>query len=153
MIAPCLKRREDQAFSQHFLLTLSLGFYAVRGRCRFHLGVKSQDVANTGLFTKDSDGDGTFDTFEFTRLGAELNIWYDRNIKQWLQMQYRLGLSSDYLEKVGKSGLLTGLFITKFKIISNLYLTHRGSLKGDFAGKILKPFYSQTVLLSFAKAF
>ncbi len=68
-------------------------------------------------------------------------------------MQYRLGISSDYFSNVATNGLMDGLFITKIKIIKNVYLSHRAIIKGDFASKPFKPYYTQTILLSYAKSF
>jgi len=127
---------------------LSLSPYSVR-----LYGVKNQAIANTGFYTQDPDGDGIYDRFEFSRLGAEVNIWYDRKIKEWLQMQYRVGISSNYFEKIAKNGLLDGLFLTRLRLFKDCYLTHRATLKGDFSKPTFKPFYSQTILLAYAKTF
>jgi hypothetical protein len=86
-------------------------------------------------------------------LGAEVNIWYDRKIKKWLDMQYRLGISSDYFNKIAKNGLMDGLFISKFKLIKNVSLSHRAILKGDISQKPFKPYYNQTILLGYSKSF
>ena len=129
-------------------LKVSISPYSVR-----LFGVKNQDIANTGFYTQDPDGDGIYDQFEFTRLGAEVNVWYDRKIKQWLQMQYRIGISSNYFENIAKNGLLDGLFITRLKLFKDCFLMHRATLKGDFSQPSFKPFYSQTILLAYAKTF
>ncbi len=116
-------------------------------------GLRSQQIANTGFYTQTFDGNNNYDLFVFKQLGAELNIWYDRKFKNWLDMQYRLGISSDYFSKIAKNGLMDGLFITKVRLIKNVYLAHRAILRGDFTQKPFKPYYNQTVLLSFAKSF
>ena len=116
-------------------------------------GLKSQQIANTGFYTQTYDTSGNYDLFVFDQLGAELNIWYDRKYKKWLEMQYRLGFSSDYLSKSDINVLMDGLFITKIRIVKNIYLTHRAILKGDLLETPLKPYYKQTILLSFAKSF
>jgi hypothetical protein len=116
-------------------------------------GLRSQQIANTGFYTQTFDTNGDYDLFVFKQLGAELNIWYDRKYKKWLDMQYRLGISSDYFTRLAKNGLMDGLFITKIKVIKNVYLSHRAILKADFTQKPFKPYYNQTVLLSFAKSF
>ena len=116
-------------------------------------GLTNQEIANTGFYTQTHDGNNNFDLFKFEQLGAELNIWYDRKVKKWLEMQYRLGLSSDYFTKIAQNGLMDGLFITKVKLLKNLYLSHRASLRADLAGKPFKPYYNQTILLSFSKSF
>ena len=116
-------------------------------------GLTNQQIANTGFYTNTYDINNQYDLFVFKQLGAELNIWYDRKIKNWLELQYRFGISSDYFTNIAKNGLMDGLFITKVKLIKNVYLNHRASLQGDLAGKPFKPYYNQTILLSFAKSF
>ena len=116
-------------------------------------GLTNLQIANTGFYTQTHDGNNNFDLFEFKQLGAELNIWYDRKVKKWLEMQYRLGVSSDYFTNIARNGLMDGLFITKAKLIKNIYLSHRASLKADLAAKPFKPYYNQTILLSFSKSF
>ncbi len=116
-------------------------------------GLTNQQIANTGFYTQSKDINNNYSLFEFKQLGAELNIWYDRKLKNWLEMQYRLGVSSDYFTNIAKNGLMDGLFITKVKIIKNIYLSHRASLKADLAGKPFRPYYNQTILLSFSKSF
>jgi hypothetical protein len=116
-------------------------------------GLTDQDIANTGYYTQTYDDNDNYDLFVFKKLGAELNIWYDRKFKKWLEMQYRLSVSSDYFSEITKNGLMDGLFITKFKIIKNVSLAHRATLKGDFFQEPFKPNYKQTILLSFSKSF
>ncbi|MFV8268307.1 hypothetical protein ACNQGP_00015 [Flavobacterium sp. GT2N3] len=86
-------------------------------------------------------------------MGAELNVWYDRTYKKRLEMQYRLGFSSDYFSKTDINVLMDRMFISKIRIIKNIYLTQRAILKGDLLDTPLKPNYKQTILLSFAKSF
>lgn len=116
-------------------------------------GLTSQQIANTGFYTQTFDANGDYDLFVFDQLGAELNIWYDRKYKKWLEMQYRLGFSSDYFSETDTNVLMDGMFITKVRIFKNIYLTHRAILKGDLLETPLKPYYKQTILLSFAKTF
>ena len=116
-------------------------------------GLRSQQIANTGFYTQTIDANNNYTLFVFKQLGAELNIWYDRKIKKWLEMKYRLGISSDYFKNIARNGIMDGLFITKVKLIKNVYLTHRAILKGDFTSKPFKPYYNQTILLSYAKSF
>jgi hypothetical protein len=116
-------------------------------------GVKNQQVSNTGIFITAVDAYGNYKKNIFKRLGAEVNFWYDRRVKTWLEIQYRLGVSSNYFEKIAKNGLLDGLFITKIKLIKNLYLTHRAEIKGDFSNNPFKPYYNQSVLLSYSRSF
>ncbi len=141
-VSPGIKYQPNQYFR------VSLSPYS------FNLyGIKNRKITNKGIFITDVDGSGNFKNFLFKRLGAEVNFWYDRQIKQWLTMQYRLSFSSDYFEKIGKNGLMDGLFITKVKIIKDIYLTHRATIKSNLAVNFLKPYYNQTVLLSYAKSF
>jgi len=116
-------------------------------------GLTSQQIANTGYYTQTFDANNDYDLFVFNQLGAELNIWYDRKYKKWLEMQYRLGFSSDYFSKTSMTVLVEGLFITKFKIYKNISLSHRASLKGDLLESPFKPFYKQTILLGYSKSF
>jgi hypothetical protein len=116
-------------------------------------GVKNQQVSNTGIFITDLDASGNYKKNLFKRLGAEVNFWYDRQIRKWLDVQYRLGISSNYFEKIAKNGLMDGLFITRVKLIKNFYLTHRAILKGDFSMSPFKPYYNQSILLSYSKSF
>ena len=62
------------------------------------------------------------DLFVFEQLGAELNIWYDRKYKKWLEMQYRLGFSSDYFSETDPNILMDGMFITKIRIFRQISL-------------------------------
>jgi hypothetical protein len=153
---------KTQGFLNPYDVTLSPGIkFQPNDYFRFSLspysinlyGLRSQQIANTGFYTQTFDTNGDYDLFVFKQLGAELNIWYDRKYKKWLDMQYRLGISSDYFTKLAKNGLMDGLFITKIKLIKNVYLSHRAILKADFTQKPFKPYYNQTVLLSFAKNF
>lgn len=116
-------------------------------------GLTDQKIANTGYYTETYNSNNDYALFVFKKLGADVNIWYDRKFKKWLTMQYRLGFSSDYYTNFLKNGLMDGLFITKFKILKNISLTHRGILKGDFSSKPFKPYYLQTIMLSFTKTF
>lgn len=151
-----------QAFFNPYEITLSPGIkYQPNDYFRLSIspysislyGLTNQQIANTGFYTQTVDANNNYDLFVFKQLGAEVNIWYDRKIKKWLDLQYRLGLSSDYFTNIAKNGLMSGLFITKVKLFQNVYLTHRGNLKGDFTGKPFKPYYNQVILLSFAKSF
>lgn len=114
-------------------------------------GVKDPVIRAKGLYITDLDASGNYKKNVFKRLGAELNIWYDKSIKEWLQMQYRIGVSSDYIENVGRNGQLDGLFITRVRIIKNIYLTHRATLQNNLAGNFWKPHYNQVFLLSYNK--
>jgi hypothetical protein len=151
-----------QGFLSPYQITLSPGIkYQPNEYFRLSLspysvslyGLTSQEIANTGFYTQTYDTNGDYDLFVFEQLGAELNIWYDRKYKKWLEMQYRFGVSSDYFSKTDINVLMDGMFITKFRIAKNIYLTHRAILKGDLLETPLKPYYKQIILLSFAKSF
>ena len=151
-----------QGFLSPYQVVLSPGIkYQPNDYFRFSLspysvslyGLTSQSIANTGFYTQTFDANGDYDLFVFEQLGAELNIWYDRKYKKWLEMQYRLGFSSDYFSETDTNILMDGMFITKVKIFKNIYLTHRAVLKGDLLETPLKPYYKQTILLSYAKSF
>lgn len=116
-------------------------------------GVKNQQVSSKGIYITDLDVSGNYKKNLFKRLGAEINFWYDRQIRKWLDVQYRLGISSNYFEKIAKNGLMDGLFITRIKLIKDLYLTHRATINGDFAMSPFKPYYNQSILLSYSGSF
>lgn len=115
-------------------------------------GLTSQDIADTGYYTEINDI-GQYELFEVKPLGVEFNIWYDKKIKKWLKMQYRLGVSADYLGDISSNGIIAGLFITKVKLIEDLYLSHRGTMRSDFSQNIFQPNYKQAVLLTYSKSF
>ncbi len=142
ILSPGIKYQPNEYFR------LSLSPYSVS-----LYGLTSQQIANTGYYTQTYDANGDYDLFMFNQLGAELNIWYDRKYKKWLEMQYRFGLSSDYLSDEDITVLMDGMFITKFRILKNIFLTHRAILKGDLLETPFKPHYKQTVLLSYTKSF
>lgn len=141
-IAPGIKYQPNKYFRLS-ISPYSMSFY----------GLTNQNIANTGYYTQTIGSDGNYSLFEYKELGAELNIWYDRKFKKWLEMQYRLGFSSNYFTSIADNGLVNGLFITKIKIIKNVSLNHRSILKGDLTQNPFKPFYSQTVLLGYSKTF
>lgn len=114
-------------------------------------GLTNQAIANTGLYTQEQRPNGIdYITQIIKQQGAELNVWYDRKIKKWLQMQYRVGVKSSYTEKILENGRIDGLFISKLKLIGNIYLTHRATLRGDLSQKPFKPVYIQVITLSYA---
>ncbi len=116
-------------------------------------GLTNQQIANTGNYTQTFDTNNNYDLFVYKQLGAEVNLWYDRKFKKWLDIQYRLGLSSDYFTKLANNGLMNGLFISKFRVFKNVSLSHRAILKGDFSSSPFKPYYNQTILLGYSKSF
>lgn len=142
VLSPGIKYQPNEYFR------LSISPYSVS-----MYGLTSQQIANTGYYTQTYDTNGDYDLFVFEQMGAELNVWYDRKYKKWLEMQYRFGISSDYFSKTDINILMDGMFITKFRIVKNIYLTHRAILKGDLVETPFKPYYKQTILLSFSKSF
>ena len=120
----------------------------------FHLfGIGNPSIADKGLYINEMDGSGKYKRVMFKRLGAEANFWYDKKVKQRLKMQYRLSFSSDYFGNFGKNGLMDGLFITKIKLIKDIYLTHRATIKSDLAINFIKPYYNQVALIRYSKSF
>lgn len=116
-------------------------------------GIKKPSIRNKGIYITDIDAAGNYKKFLFNRQGAEINIWYDRRVKEWLEMQYRLALTANYFENMAKNGIMDGLFITRVKIVKDFYLTHRLTLKNSLSANLLKPYLNQTILLSYIKAF
>jgi len=116
-------------------------------------GVKNQQVSNTGVFITETNASGNYKKFLFKRLGAEVNIWYDRKIKKWLELQYRFGISANYFENITRNAMIDGLFLTRFRLIKDLYLMHRATIQGDYGIRPFKPYYQQSILLSFQKNF
>ncbi len=141
-ISPGIKYQPDKYFR------ISISPYSFK-----LYGVQSNQISSKGLFITDLNSNGNYKKFLYKRLGAEVNFWYDRQVKQWLTMQYRLSFSSDYFEKFGKNGLMDGLFITKIKIVKAIYLTHRATVKSNLAVNFLKPYFNQNILLSYSKNF
>ena len=151
-----------QAFASPYSITISPGLkYEASNSFRFSIspysfqlyGIANKEITNKGIFITELDGAGNYKNFLFKRLGAEVNFWFDKNVKQWLEMQYRLSFSSDYVENFGNNGLMDGLFITKFTIFKNIYLTHRATLKNNLTGNFLKPYLNQNILVTYAKTF
>lgn len=142
IVSPGLKYQANQYFR------ISISPYS------FQLyGIRDIGIADKGLYITDMDANGKFKRFVFKRLGAEANFWFDKKVKKWLEMQYRLSFSSDYFGNFGKNGLMDGLFITKIKLIKDIYLTHRATLKSNLAVNFLNPYYNQVILISYSKSF
>jgi len=114
-------------------------------------GLINQTIANTGLYIEDKlPNEVDYVKRIVEQQGAEVNIWYDKKLKKWLQMQYRLAIKSSYAETILDNGAIDGLFITKIKLIKNIYLTHRATLRGALEQKPFKPTYIQVITLSYA---
>ncbi|WP_080059498.1 hypothetical protein [Spirosoma aerolatum] len=114
-------------------------------------GLINQQIANTGLYIEEMQENGS-DRIQqiIEQQGAALNIWYDKKFKNWVQIQYRLAVTSNYAEKLLDNGAMDGLFITKIKLVKNIYLTHRATLRGQLEEKPFKPVYVQVITLSYA---
>ncbi|MGB4839906.1 MAG: hypothetical protein WBP08_12980 [Saprospiraceae bacterium] len=130
-------------------LKVSLSPYSFR-----FYGVTDQQIANAEIYNTGglNETTGTYRKSITEKKGAELNIWFDWNIQERIVMEYRVDFSSKYSASIFKEGLFNGLFTTKVKLISNLYLTHRAILNGIVEQKPLKPELRQTVLLSYTMA-
>ena len=130
-------------------LKVSLSPYSFR-----FYGVMDQNIANEEIYSTGglNESTGTYSKSITEKKGAELNIWFDWNVKEIVIMEYRVDFSSKYSASIFKEGLFNGLFTTKIKLISNLYLTHRAILNGIVEQKPLKPELRQTVLLSYTVA-
>lgn len=140
-IAPGIKYQPNQAFR------FSVSPYSFQ-----LMGITMPDVLAKGLYITDVDALGNYKSFVFKRLGAEINLWFDKQIQQWLTMQYRLSISGNYFEQIAKNGVMDGLFITRFTLIKDLYLTHRLSIQNSFSNAFFKPFLNQNILLSYSKS-
>lgn len=115
-------------------------------------GIKNTEISNKGIYITDVDATGNFKKAIIRKQGMEINIWFDKNLKEWLEMQYRLSINSDYAGGLANNGVIDGLFITRAKIFKSIYLTHRATLYNSLTGNLLKPFFTQTVLLSYSKS-
>ena len=131
-------------------LNVSISPYALR-----FYGVIDQFLADQAIYDTGgiNEKTGRFSKSRTEKKGAEINIWWDWNFKELLICEYRVDFSSKYSASVFKEGLFNGFFTTRLKLISNLYLTHRGILTGIVEQRPLKPEWRQTVLLSYSMVF
>lgn len=139
-LEPGIKYQPSRAFR------VSLSPYSFR-----LYGVRNQEVLNQGIYIAEVDDNGAFVKHLRETLGASANIWIEKKVKK-LFFQYRLGVSSNYLENFFKDGQVNGLFISKWMISKSIALTHRGTLRGQFGSGPFKPNYVQLVQLSFNKS-
>lgn len=116
-------------------------------------GVYHNYIAKKGIHIEETNPDGSYKNHIMQPEGAELNVWYDRKIKKFMTMQYRLSVKTNYFEGILDNGGAEGLFITKIKLVKNVYLTHRATLKADLAERPFKPWYAQVVTISYAVTF
>ena len=116
--------------------------------------VEDQKIADQGLYNKQYNADSTHIVKNIIeKKGAELNIWYDRDFNQWVVLQYRIDVSSNYAESILKNGTVNGFFITQIRVFKDLYLSHRAIVRGNLGQKPFKPQFSQVVTLSYGKTF
>ncbi len=141
-VSPGLKYQANQS------LRLSISPYS------FQLyGIRNIEIADKGLHITEQNASGKYKRFLFKRLGAEANFWFDKKVKQWLDIQYRLSFSSDYFGNIGKNGTMDGFFITNIKLFKDIYLSHQATLKSSFAINFWNPYYNQTILIRYAISF
>ena len=115
-------------------------------------GVRDDEISKKGNYITETDDNGNYKKSIIRKQGLEMNIWLDKNLGEWLEMQYRVSINSNYDGNMGENTLLDGLFLTKIKLIKNIYLTHRATVNSNFAGNLLKPYFTQTIQLSFNKS-
>lgn len=151
-----------QAFASPYKVGMAPGFkYQPNDYLRISLspysfeltGVKNNEISSKGIYITELNSSGNYKKSVYKRMGAEMNIWFDRSVKQWLEMQYRLSVSSDYIEKIGKNGFLDALFITRVKIFKDIYLTHRAALDNNLSGNFWKPHFNQNIKVTYTKSF
>lgn len=117
-------------------------------------GTTDQNIADQGLYIKKYNADSTHILKSIIKKkGAEFNIWYDRNFNEWVVLQYRIDICSNYDENVFKNGKVHALFITKVRIFNGLYLSYRANIKVKLKNKADKPQFAQVVTLSYGKTF
>ncbi len=131
-------------------LNISLSPYAFR-----FYGVTDQAIVDQAIYDTGGTDEktGKYSKSRTEQKGAELNIWWDWNYKEKFIFEYRASASSKYTDKIFKEGLFNGYFTTRIKLISNLFLTHRGILNGIIEQKPNKPEWRHTVLLSYTLTF
>ena len=110
------------------------------------------DVLGKKLHITDADAACNYKSRVFKSLSAAISLWFDKPNQQCLTMRYRLIVSGNYFEQIAKNGMLDGLFITRFRLIKDLYLTHRLSLQNSFNNAFFQPFLNQNILLSYSKS-
>lgn len=115
-------------------------------------GVSNNEIRNKGIYITDVDALGNYKKSIIRKQGLEFNFWFDKTIKDWLEMQYRLSINSDYAGGLGKNAIMDGLFLTRAKIFKNIYLTHRATLYNNLSGNLLKPYFTQSIQLSYNKS-
>lgn len=113
-------------------------------------GLNSQFIADKGEYISDRRSDGHYETKKVKPNGAELNIWLNKKIKKRFDYDYKFGVLYNYNTNDTQKGNLRGQFITNYLIFKGLKLSHRAKINGVFdTNKDFKPYYSQTILLSY----
>lgn len=116
-------------------------------------GVSSDKVAARGVYITETDASGNYKQLITKRKALEFNIWFDHRVKEWLEMQYRMSLFSDYQLGFMNNGNAEGLLITRVKILKDIYLSHRFTIVSDIFNNIANPFITQNVQISLSKTF
>ncbi len=113
-------------------------------------GLKSHFIADKGEYITDRRSDGHYETKKIKPNGAELNIWLNKRIKKRFDYDYKLGVLYNYISNDTQKGNLKGHFVTNYLIFKGLKISHRAKINGVFdTNKDFKPYYSQTILLSY----
>ena len=60
------------------------------------------DVLGKKLHITDADAAGNYKSRVFKSLSAAISLWFDKQIQQWLTMQYRISISANYFEQIAK---------------------------------------------------
>lgn len=112
-------------------------------------GVTSDKISSKGIFITDTNDSGNYEKLITKRQALEFNIWFDYRIKEWFEMQYRLGIYSNYQKGFSNNAVVEGLFISKIKLIKNLYLSHRATLNSDLFINLSSPFFTQNIQINY----
>jgi hypothetical protein len=140
-ISPGLKFQPNKDFG------ISISPYAIK-----LFGLTDQKIADKGQWITDQNIDGHYKLQNTTRLGAQIVLKFTKKIKKKIILDYGLNLSSNYFENILKNGNMSGQFITKFNLFNGFWISHRATLKGNFADNPFKPYYSQVILLAYTLA-
>jgi hypothetical protein len=116
-------------------------------------GVSSDKVAARGAYITETDASGNYKQLITKRKALEFNVWFDHRIKEWLEMQYRMSLFSDYQLGFMNNGNAEGLLITRVKILKDVFLSHRFIVQSDLFSNIANPFITQNIQISLSKTF
>lgn len=153
------KKGKLTALASPYTLTLSPGFKYTDSKNELRIslspysteifGVMNSEVNDKGVYIKEKDDLGNFKTLIFKNQGVEMNFWYDKRVKRWLVLSYRLDIRSIYEGGIFQNGTYNGFFITKFIPIKNISITHRLILRNKLTNDPLSPFINQNILLGY----